>query len=372
MRARVRLSLAASAILACATAIAAGGAASLAAAPAGARSALAASVRTDAFRSAVAEPATALLPPAGSVLTGVSAGSAGRFAAQAGKHPAVFGEFVTWGQSIHWAFNEAAAAHARLILHISTSQGYGAPQKITPAGIAQGAGDAYLISLGRLIASHQRPVYVRLLPEMDQANNAYCAFNVDGSSRGPLYAPSEFVAAWRRTVIVLRGGPVAGIDAQLTALGLPPLHGLPAGASLPTPNVAFVWTPQVAGSPDIPANSPAAYYPGSPYVDWVGTDFYSRFPNFTGLETFYKEYPGKPFAFGEWAVWGADDPAFVDDLFKWVDAHRRVQMMLYNQGYGNNGPLDLGLYPQSTAAVRTQLAASRYLAFTTEWGGSAG
>jgi len=323
-----------------------------------------------AARSAVAaEPATPLIPPAGTVYTGVSAGSPQRFATQAGKHPAVFGQFVTWGQSIHWAFNEATDAHARLMLHISTTQGYGAPQKITPAGIAQGDGDAYLIGLGRLMASYHRPVYVRLLPEMDQANNAYCAFNVDGSSRGPSYSTTEFIAAWRRTVIVLRGGPVASIDAQLAALGLPRLHGLPAGASMPTPAVSFVWTPQVAGAPDIPANSPAAYYPGDRYVDWVGTDFYSRFPNFTGLETFYKEFPGKPFAFGEWALWGADDPAFVGELFKWVDAHHRVAMMLYNQGYDANGPLDLGVYPASTAAVRSELGDSRFLAFTAEWGG---
>jgi hypothetical protein len=315
------------------------------------------------------QPATALLPPADSVYAGVSAGSPQRFAAQTGKHAAVFGQFVTWGQSIHWAFNEAAGAHARLMLHISTTQGYGAPQKITPAGIAQGNGDAYLIGLGRLMTSYGHPVYVRLLPEMDQANNAYCAFNADGSSRGPSYSTTEFVAAWRRTVIILRGGPVAGIDARLAALGLPRLHGLPVGASMPTPAVSFVWTPQVAGSPDTAANSPAAYYPGDRYVDWVGTDFYSRFPNFTGLDTFYKQFPGKPFAFGEWAMWGADDPAFVGELFKWVDTHHRVAMMLYNQGYDANGPLDLGVYPASTAAVRSQLGASRFLAFTPEWGG---
>ena len=322
----------------------------------------------EAHAAVAAEPARPLLAPAGMVYTGVSAGSPGRFATQAGKHPAVFGQFVTWGQSIHWAFNEAADAHARLMLHISTTQGYGAAQKITPAGIAQGDGDAYLVGLGKLIASYHRPVYVRLLPEMDQANNAYCAFNVDGSSRGPSYSTTNFVAAWRRTVIILRGGPVAGIDAQLTSLGLAPLHGLPASASMPTPAVSFVWTPQVAGAPDIPANSPAAYYPGDRYVDWVGTDFYSRFPNFTGLETFYKEFPNKPFAFGEWAIWGADDPAFVSEFFKWVNAHHRVAMMLYNQGYEANGPLDLGAYPASTTAVRGQLNASRFLAFTPDWG----
>ena len=322
-------------------------------------------------RAMVARPAsmaaTPLLPRAGFVLAGVSAGSPGTFAAEAGKHPAVFGEFVTWGQSIHWAFNLAAAAHARLMLHISTTMGYGAPQKITPAGIAHGDGDAYLLSLGHLIASNGKPVYVRLLPEMDQANNAYCAFNADGSSRGPSYAPSAFVAAWRRVVIVLRGGSVAGIDAQLHALGERRLSGVPATASLPTSPISFVWTPQVAGSPDIPANSPAAYYPGDRYVDWVGTDFYSRFPNFTGLEAFYQQYPQKPFAFGEWAIWGAESPGFVNELFAWVNTHKRVRMMLYNQGYDASGPLSLHGYPASAAAIRSALSPARFLAYTAEW-----
>jgi len=315
----------------------------------------------------VAPADTPLVPPAGSVFTGVSAGPAASFAQEVAKHPAVYGAFVTWGESIHWAFDEAAAAHARLMLHISTTMGYGAPQKITPLGIAQGAGDHYLVGLAALIAHYGRPVYVRLLPEMDQANNAYCAFNADGSSRGPSYAPSAFVAAWRRAVTVLRGGTVAAIDAQLAALHEPPLRGAPAAGTIPATQVAFVWTPQVAGSPDIPANRPSAYYPGDAYVDWVGTDFYSKFPNFTGLDAFYREFSGKPFAFGEWAIWGGDSPSFVAQLFQWVDAHRRVEMMLYNQGYVTNGPFRLNLDPGSTAAIRRRLASPRFLAFTPDW-----
>jgi hypothetical protein len=310
---------------------------------------------------------TPLLPAAGSVFTGVSPGPVGEFTNEVGKHPAVYGEFVTWGQSIHYAFNNAAAAHARLMLHISTTQGYGAAQVITPAGIAQGAGDGYLVSLSKLIASYGKPVYIRLLPEMNQANNAYCAFNTDGSSRGPAYAPSEFIAAWRRVVTVLRGGSVAAIDTQLQALGETPLHGVGAGGSIASSPVSFVWTPQVAGSPDTPANSPAAYYPGDSYVDWVGTDFYSRFPNFTGLDAFYKQHPHKPFAFGEWALWGGDNPGFVDQLFSWVNSHKRVQMMLYNQGYTTDGPLRLNLDPASAAAIRRLIAAPRFLAATPEW-----
>ena len=46
----------------------------------------------------------------------------------------------------------------------------------------------------------------------------------------------------------------------------------------------------------------------------MGTDFYSKFPNFTGLDRFYRDFAreGRPFAFGEWAMWGRDDAGFVN------------------------------------------------------------
>jgi hypothetical protein len=315
----------------------------------------------------VTAPASVLAPPAGDVLTGVSSGSASEFASEVGKHPAVYGEFVAWGQSIHFAFNDAAAAHATLMLHISTSEGFGAHQAITPEGIEQGDGDAYLLTLSQLIASHGKPVYIRLFPEMNNANNAYSAYNIDGSSRGPSYSQQAFIAAWRRVVTVLRGGPVATIDSDLHALGQPPLHGIAAGATVAQSPISFVWTPETAGTPAIAGNDPANYYPGNDYVDWVGTDFYSKFPNFTGLDAFYKEFSQKPFAFGEWAIWGGDNPTFVSQLFSWVNQHKRVQMMVYNQGYITNGPFRLNEDPASTQAIRGQLTLARFLAYTANW-----
>jgi hypothetical protein len=310
-----------------------------------------------------AVPNTALVPVAGSVYTGVSVGPPSLFGGQVGKHPAVYGEFVGWGQSIHYAFNDAAAAHARLMLHIGTGNaGHGV---ITPSQIAHGDGDRYLLTLSQLIASHGKPVYIRLMPEMNNANNAYCAINLDGSSRGPDYTPAEFIAAWRRVVTVLRGGPVAAIDSKLAALGQPPLHGIAPGGALAQTPIAFVWTPETAGTPDVPSNSAAAYYPGNGYVEWVGTDFYSKFPNFAGLDTFYKEFPNKPFAFGEWAMWDTDSTAFVAAFFAWVNSHRRVQMMLYNQGYAG-GPLRLSEYPLATQAIRGMLAPSRFLGYVAQ------
>lgn len=97
-------------------------------------------------------------------------------------------------------------------------------------------------------------------------------------------------------------------------------------------------------------------------MDWVGTDFYSRFPNFSGLERFYRQFPGKPFAFGEWAMWGRDDPAFVTRFFGWVRSHGRVRMVLYNQGDRTAGPFRLRRYPRSTATIQKALSSNLFSA----------
>lgn len=307
-----------------------------------------------------------LLPPGQGVFTGLSGGSSGAFEREVGKHPAVDGVFVTWGRTFESAFGQASFNHARLMLHISTAQGYGAAEQITSRGIAEGAGDGYLLSLSARIVQSGEPVYIRLFPEMDNANNAYCAFNQDGSPRGSSHSTASFIAAWRRVVLIMRGGPVATIDGRLHALKLPSVRGTSA-ATLPHPRVAFLWVPQTAGSPDTPANGPRPYYPGDAYVDWVGTDFYSRFPNFSGLQRFYSEHPGKPFAFGEWALWGGDSPEWVNQLFSFMASHHQVQMALYNQGERPNGPFRLTQYPRARGALRRRLSAKRFRAFAPEW-----
>jgi hypothetical protein len=331
------------------------------------RAALALPICVLALLAPAAASAEELLPPGRGIFTGLSGGSYPQFQAQVGKHPAVDGVFVTWGRTFESAFGQAHFNRARLMLHISTAQGYGAPEQITPRGIAQGAGDGYLLSLSARIAQSGEPVYVRLLPEMNQANNAYCAFNGDGSSRGPSHSTANFRQAWRRSVLVLRGGPVAGVDARLHALGLPPVHGLAATATLPRLPVAFLWVPQTAGTPETQANSAAAYYPGDAYVDWVGTDFYSLYPNFSGLQRFYSEYPHKPFAFGEWALWSGDDSGWVEQLFSFIGSHARVRMALYNQGERENGPFRLSNFPASRRAIHRLIAAPRFLAYAPQW-----
>jgi hypothetical protein len=315
------------------------------------------------FCFSVAAPARADVfgPPSGKVFTGLSGSlSTSSFSSQVGKHPAVFGFFTQWWGNNQFIFDSARASHSRLMLHIATNHGYGEPEKVTPLGIARGVGDSYLLSLYRKIADYGEPVYIRLMAEMNQTNNAYCAFNRNGSRRNAAHSTKAFKNAWRRSTLILRGGPVADIDAKLAKLHLPPVRGRDAGDELPSPQLAMLWVPQTEGSPAIAANSARAYWPGSKYVDWVGTDFYSRFPAFDKLERFYADF-NKPFVFGEWGVWGGDNPGWVHQLFRFMNTHRRVRMMLYNQGNNPDGPFRLKHFPGSLRAIRAELRNKRYL-----------
>jgi hypothetical protein len=307
--------------------------------------------------SAAASP---LLPPKKKVYTGVTGSkSVSNFAQQVGKHPSVFGFFHKWGGPTGYIYDSVRRSGSRLMLHISTQDGYGTKEQITPRAIAQGEGDRYLIRTNREIADYGHPTYVRFLAEMNQANNGYCAYNRDGSSRGPSHSTKAFKAAWRRATLILRGGPVADIDAKLAALHMPALDTT--AAALPTPQVAMAWVPQTEGTPNTHANRARAYWPGAQYVDWVGTDFYSKFPNFKDLETFYADFPHKPFVFGEWALWGGDSASFVHRFFAFVNRHPRVRMLLYNQGNLVGGPFRLTRYPSGTAAIRAELTKKRFL-----------
>jgi hypothetical protein len=308
--------------------------------------------------------AAGFVPFPGRVLAGQSGADPAAFSRQTGKHAAIFGYFATWGQQVGSLIGFARSLHERLLVHLSTDQGYGpsAGQILSPAAIARGAGDNYLTSLCEELSGSRQPVYIAFLPEMNQANNAYSAYAPNGASRGPSNSTGAFRQAWRRAALILRGGPLTGIDRRLRALGMPVVRGH-ATDSLPRPKVSLMWAPQTAGSPDIRANGPAAYFPGAGYVDIVGTDFYSAFPNFSGLTSLYDSYRNKPFGFNEWAMWQNPSPSFVTQLFAWVRTHRRTALMVYNEGLQGDGPFRLTKFPAARAAIRRELASARFLPF---------
>jgi hypothetical protein len=320
----------------------------------------------------------AYTPPSGHVFAGLTGGTTiVPYRRMVGKHPPVFEIFTTWNTPTKWLSLPRSSFRARLALHISTSPGYGRPGVISPRSIALGRSDKFLVALNRNIARSRRIVYIRLMAEMDGYWNAYAPFDANGSFRGPQNSPHEYVQAWRRTVVILRGRSVAHINRVLRRLRLPRLavhirqrnrrrrnHG---GARLPHPKVAFIWDPQDAGSPDIPGNQPSNFWPGGAYVDWVGTDFYASAPNFSRLSRFYSTFGGKPFVLSEWALYGQDNPGYVHALFAWVRSHWRVRMLNYYQGFTRSSQANLAHYPRSRAALREELRARKFLAYAPEY-----
>jgi hypothetical protein len=301
--------------------------------------------------------ANAYLPPAGKVFAGASGGyDVHEYARLTHTHPPVFQLFAPWGWPPEFMFRYASAARSRLAIHVGTWTVH-YREGVTPRGMARGAGDSYLLGLSARIAQSGQPVYVRLMAEMNNWRNPYCAYGA-GGFRGGAHAQRWYKQAWRRTVTLFRGGPVSRVNARLRALHLPRVRST--WNVLPQPQVAFLWVPMTAGSPDVRGNSPGAYWPGSRWVDWIGTDFYSKFPNFSGLDRFYSQFRHKPFAFGEWALWGRDDPAFVHRFIRWVRTHRRVRMILYNQEKPGS-PFRLGRYPRAAAALRRELRSRRFV-----------
>ncbi len=308
-------------------------------------------------------------PPGSHVYAGLSGGtSISAYQQMVRKHPAVFETYTTWNTSTAWLRSPDRSFRSRVGLHISTSTGYGQGGVISPEGIALGRSDRFLIRLNRDLAHSRRIFYVRLMAEMNGYWNAYAAFSANGAFRGTQNSAHSYVQAWRRSVLILRGGPTRRIDAKLARLGLPRLLVRTGGErALPRPKVAFLWVPQDAGSPEIAANAPAAFWPGGAYVDWVGTDFYASYPNFALLDRFYNQFSGKPFVLSEWALYGADAPGFVRSLFAWVRSHPRVRMLNYYQGFTDSGPANLAHYPASRVALRRALGSRRFLAYPPEY-----
>lgn len=308
--------------------------------------------------------ASAFLPPERELFQGVAGQPISSYEQLAGKHPAVYEIFSAWGEYLPGIFQDAQNAHARLMIMISSESG--TQEMITPQQIAQGDGDGWLIAMNRAMYDSGLVTYVRLMAEMDAYWNDYSAYNADGSYRGRAHSPAAYRNAWRRVTLILRGGKLAAIDGELRRLRMPPLQ---TSSNLPQPKVAMLWVPQTSGDPDIPGNQPRNYWPGNQWVNWVGTDFYGKFPNFSGLSSFYASHRGFPFVFGEWALWGADDPGFVAQLFGWIGSHPRTRMLIYNQGVNPDGPLRLTLYPRAASELRRLLASPRYPDFAPEFGG---
>jgi hypothetical protein len=302
-------------------------------------------------------------PPRGKIFTGVGGGlhrsDYTRFAAASGHHPAVWQIFLTWDQDrgenpyqfVRARLGDAAGLRARLMLHLSTARQDGR-EFISPAGIASGAGDRYLLGLNRELAASGQIVYVRPFAEMNNANNVYSPYG-----HGSSHSTANFRRAFRRVVLILRGGATADVNRALRARGMAPVQT--SAREIPSTGISIVWCPQVAPAP-------WSFWPGAGYVDWIATDFYSGFPNWSGLRRFYGEAAGrrKPFALAEFGVWQSGDaPGFTSSLMSWARSHGRVRMTLYFQGNEPGGQFALGRWPGARSALRAAWSNSRFVEY---------
>jgi hypothetical protein len=315
------------------------------------------------FLTAPGALAAPYLPPAGKDWSGVTGGLTGAdvhaFANGQGQRPPVVQFYATWGQTVAVSFLDglsrvAKHAHARPAFALAMTDA-GGREAITAQALATGHGDRALLGWNQVLADAGQPVYMRLFYQMNSAATVQCAFNADGSPRSPSHSTRWFIAAWRRAVLIMRGGSVAGIDAKLHALGLPAVK---ASGTLPRPRVVFLWVPTYTPVPAIAANSWNAYYPGDAYVDWVGTQALSNYISYSRMSAFYSSVASrhnKPFTLDQWGILGTgDDPSYVSGVFAWVRAHPRVRMLVYNQGFAGS-PMRLQRLPATARQLRAEL-----------------
>ncbi len=283
-----------------------------------------------------------------------------------------FEGFDTW---FGFDFDIAKARGAAPLITWQT--GSTSPKTIAQAGDT-GSGkpaDQIIVQNAKLSADYGKPAFVRIDQEMNAYWFPWSAYNKDGTQRSS--SASDFQDMWRRITVIFEGGKVKDINARLASLGLPPLDpdasfpgwmGIPSVSNPesylePAENVAFVFNPVDApGIPDVSGNRWLDYYPGDEYVDWVGQTTYNGTWNatmeqrFKWLDAFYQEFSvkrGKPYMMGEWGLEPkanggfGDNPAYIDEIFKWTKAHKKVKALVYFSVNDSKGDYRLSSYPNS-------------------------
>ena len=279
------------------------------------------------------------------------AGQPDRFRVQTGQDSQVRHLFLGWGQGSAWGsrFSELFATLKPVpMIHLGTDAGRARRESITPAQIATGRGDEYLIALNRAIAAYGGELYVRVLAEMNNPRNLYAPTRPNGSSKGPSHSPTAYRQAFRRVSLILHGG--VEVDATLRRLGMPPV-----GRELATnsaPLLTVIWNP-LAGLDSGDAKPAQEFYPGDAFVDMVGHDMFATrmgIASHDANEALYRAHPSKPYALPEWGL-TVDDPGFVKRICQFLKTRPRARLAAYYDARPGS-PYDLGSKPAARAEYR--------------------
>ena len=280
-------------------------------------------------------------------------GDTARFAGQTGQRTDVGHSYLGWDQGSRWgsSFDRIVPKLSRVpMISITTFHWPSKAETLTPLQIARGAGDDYLIALNAAVARANLNVfYVRPLAEMTGWWNPWCAFTRSGKAKGGAHSTANFRKAFARMYLLLHGGTADELNARLARLGLPGVRAdLPVN---PFPRLRVIWNPQAHGDPQVPGNTPGAYYPGDAFVDVVGDDTYDLGSvDWGAIERLYRAHPRKGFAFPEWGM-TLDDPGFVQRMASFVRSHRRVELLSFYTGKAGS-LYELASKPRARATYR--------------------
>jgi hypothetical protein len=275
-----------------------------------------------------------------------------------GQNSIVHEAFLGWGQGQTWGapFPSLFEQFGPIpMIHLGTAaKPPSTKEAISPAQLAAGRGDGYLIALNAAIATWAKGIYVRPMAEMNNTGNLYAAFGKDGSLK-PGHTPADYRRAFARIYLILHGGSAAPITAKLKRLGLPGIaHDLPVN---PFPRLRVVWSPLAGGTPKIPANAPDAYYPGRSYVDVEGGDIFDEVLTDTApwreLEAMYAAAVKrkKPFSVPEWGLFSIDDPTFMQHMCTFLASRYATEESGFTEGKAGS-VFDIALKPKSLAVYR--------------------
>jgi hypothetical protein len=202
------------------------------------------------------------------------------------------------------------------------------------AAVVNGDYDAYITTQAILCRNASIPIILRIDQEM---NSNYAGY---GDS------PTDFVAAWQR------------------------IHGI--FKTNNADNVKFFWCPNYTDTNG--DNVFSDYYPGTDYVDYVGTDMYTaneavtgwwtaaRQIKNTGFNNVYDTYTTKSFIIGEWgcsnSYTDAENQTWLNDMFSSIATDTRVVGMMHWHRDIDGWPVDN--HALTFAAYKTALENSLF------------
>lgn len=167
------------------------------------------------------------------------------------------------------------------------------------SNVTGGSDDQAIKAYALALKSYGKPVFLRWCWEMNFLKQHQSQFS-----------PAGFVGAWQHIWTVF--------------------HDV--GAT----NVSFVWCPGLAGA------TPAPYFPGDSYVDWIGIDGYDR----SGVATFASVFSGfyqtwsghgRPMMVAETGSMGSNQAAFVASFGTDMPAMPAFKAVVYFDAIGPAG-----------------------------------